>query len=277
MVDRINGDGEPSAMPRAYDPVLDQVLAPLLTDLRGLLGDDLIGLYLYGSAVSGGFEPRVSDLDLVAIVRRSVADLDLSGLDRVHRKVVARDPDWSDRLEIVYVARGALAGGAGSPDLLAVISPGEPFHVTGPASGWLQNWYLARETGISLFGPPAPEVMPPVSHADFLAAVSQYLEYLRGQSAPPYAVLSACRAVRTLETGVQCSKLEGAAWMRERMPEWAWLIDAALACRLSGGAVGFDDVRTRKAAGRFVDLLAVTAQRSMTLATPPGTVSADLI
>jgi hypothetical protein len=277
VVDRINGDGEPSAMPRAYDPALDQVLAPLLTDLRGLLGDGLIGLYLYGSAVSGGFEPRVSDIDLVAIMRRSVADLDLSGLDRVHRMVVARNPDWTDRLEIVYVARSTLADAAGSRDSLAIISPGEPFHLTGPASDWLQNWYLARETGISLYGPPAPEVMPPVSRADFLAAVSRYLEYLRRHGAPPYAVLSACRAVRTLGTGIQCSKQEGAAWLRERMPEWAWLIDAALACRLSGGAVGFDDMPTRKEAGRFVDLLAVTAQRSMTLATPSGTVSADSI
>ena len=275
MVDLINGDGEPSVMPREYDPALDQVLSPLVTALRDVLGDDLIGLYLYGSAVSGGFDPGVSDLDLVAITRRPVGDLDLSGLDRVHRKVVDRDLGWSDRLEIVYVARGTLAGGAGSRDPLAVISPGEPFHVTGPASDWLQNWYLARETGISLFGPPAAEVMPRVSRADFLAAVSRYLEYLRGHGALPYAVLSACRAVRTLETGIQCSKQEGAAWVRERMPEWAWLIDAALACRLSGGAVGFDDARTREAAGRFVDLLAVTAQRSTTLATPSGTVAGD--
>jgi hypothetical protein len=36
------------------------------------------------------------------------------------------------------------------------------------------------------------------------------------------------------------------------MPEWAPLIDAALACRLSRGAVGFDDRPSRAAARAFV-------------------------
>jgi hypothetical protein len=249
------------------------VLSPLATDLRVVLGDDLVGLYLYGSAVAGGFDPGVSDLDLVAITRRPVADLDLPGLDGVHRKVVDRDRGWSDRLEIVYVSLDALAGGAGSRDPLAVISPGEPFHVTGPASDWLQNWYLARETGIALFGPSAADVMPPVSRPDFLAAVGRYLEYLRRNGDLAYAVLSACRAVRTLQTGAHCSKQEGAAWVRERMPEWAWLIAAALACRLSRGAVGFHDTPTREAAARLVALLADKAQRETTRAESWGTVS----
>jgi hypothetical protein len=39
------------------------------------------------------------------------------------------------------------------------------------------------------------------------------------------------------------------------MPEWAWLIDTALRCRLSGGRTGFDDEPTRAAARTFIALL----------------------
>jgi hypothetical protein len=159
-----------------------------------------------------------------------------------------------DRLEIVYVAQMAVRRPVGR-DHVAVISPGEPFHVTGPASDWLQNWYLVRETGVAIVGPPAAEVIAPVSRAAFLGALRAYLDYLRGTDSLGYAVLSACRGVRTLKTGRPCSKQEGALWARERMPEWAWLIDAALTDRLSPGQTGFDDPRARAAARRFVELL----------------------
>jgi hypothetical protein len=42
------------------------------------------------------------------------------------------------------------------------------------------------------------------------------------------------------------------------MPEWAWLIDRALADRLTRGG-GFRDEEARSAARQFVDLLAEKA------------------
>jgi hypothetical protein len=40
------------------------------------------------------------------------------------------------------------------------------------------------------------------------------------------------------------------------MPEWAWLIDIALRCRLSRGASGLADEQARAAAVRFIGLVA---------------------
>ena len=39
------------------------LLDELVADIRGVIGDDLLGLYLYGSAVTGGFDPGASDID----------------------------------------------------------------------------------------------------------------------------------------------------------------------------------------------------------------------
>jgi hypothetical protein len=59
----------------------------------------------------------------------------------------------------------------------------------------------------------------------------------------------------TVTTRTQVSKQEAAAWTGERMPEWTWLIDAALRYRLSRGVSGFDDEQTRAAAARFIRLV----------------------
>lgn len=243
---------------------VDKLLDALVSNIHAALGDDLVGIYLYGSYVSGGFDPGVSDVDLVAVTSREADQIDLAGLDRVHDDFVTLHPEWSDRLEVVYVGRAALRSFRTSDGRLAVISPGEPFHLRDDrVAEWLQNWYLIRETGVALFGPIATTLVPPISTAEFVAATAHYADQISRQGlsqATPgsraYAVLTVCRALRTVETQTHGSKQEGAAWARELMPEWAWLIDAALRCRLSRGTIGFDDERTRAATEAFIALVA---------------------
>ena len=247
-------------------------LDALVSRIRGVLGDDLVGIYLYGSYVSGGFDPAVSDLDLVAVTAPELERIDIASLERMHREFVDRNPEWDDRIEVVYIGRATLASFRTSPGSLAVISPGEPLHVLDDrAIEWLQNWYLLRETSLTLFGPPAAEVVPPISWKEFVAATARYAGLVSKQSlgdANPsqlaYTVLTMCRALMTVEVQAHGSKQDGAAWTRKRVPEWAWLIDAALRCRLSRGGIGFDDPRTRAAAEEFIALLATRIGRSST-------------
>jgi hypothetical protein len=252
------------------------LIETLVSDICAVLGNELVGLYLYGSAVSGGFDEEVSDIDLVAVTRPDVCALDIAALERMQVDFLRRHPAWSDRLEMVYIGQATLRafrrGGS-----LAVISPGEPFHVRDGAELWVQNWYLVRETGITLFGAEAVSVVPPVAQSEFLAATARYADEVRqrdlGAMSPgarAYTVLTMCRALRTLRTGAQCSKQEAAAWTRALMPEWAWIIDAALACRLSRGTIDFDDEPSRAAAEVFIqrlgDEVAATARAAQSSA-----------
>jgi hypothetical protein len=248
----------------ADDPVPEAILERLVTDLRDVLGADLVGIYVYGSYVSGGFDPGVSDLDLVAVVAPPVEAIDLAGLGRMHGDLVSRYPAWNERIEVVYVGQGALWSFRTNPGPLAVISPGEPFHLRDErVVEWLQNLYLVRETGVTLYGPGAAAVVPPIAWTEFVAAAARYADEVRHRSfddaspgALAYAVLTMCRALRTVRTQTHGSKQEAAAWARERLPEWAWLIDIALRCRLSRGASGLADEQSRAAAVRFIGLLA---------------------
>ena len=243
---------------------VDTLLGAFVSAIHAVLGDELVGVYLYGSYVSGGFDPGVSDLDLVAVTSTEPEAIDLEGLGRVHDAFVSMNPDWTDRLEIVYISKAALSSFRTSAARLAVISPGEPFHLRDDrVVEWLQNWYLIRETGTVLFGPPAASLVPPISMAEFVAAAARYADQIAGQSlhdatpgARAYAILTICRALRTVETRGHASKHEGAAWAREQMPDWAWLIDEALRSRLSRGRVGLDDERARAGADEFIALVA---------------------
>ena len=144
-----------------------------------------------------------------------------------------RNPEWSDRLEIAYIGTTTLGSFRTSTGSLAVISPGEPFHVVGNVAEWLQNWYLVRETGVTLYGVAAADVIPPIARVEFVTAVVRYADWLRkqnyddrGPGSLAYAVLSLCRALRTVRTGLPCSKQEAAAWTSERMPvqnDWSRL------------------------------------------------------
>lgn len=268
-VDGQHADAEPRSMDHNH-PMLECLLETLVSGIRAVLGGDLVGIYLYGSSVSGGFDPGVSDLDLVAVTSAEVEEIDLAGLEQIQLDIVGRNPAWNDRLEIVYIGWTTLQSFRISGGSLAVISPGEPFHIVGDVAEWLQNWYLVRETGITLYGVAAADVIPPIARVEFVAAVVRYADWLRkrnhadlGPGSLAYAVLSLCRALRTVRTGMPCSKQEAAAWTRERMPEWAWLIDAALRCRMSRGTTGFDDEQTRAAAQTFIGLLADEITGSM--------------
>lgn len=254
-------------MPPTTSREVQPIANAIRDELQRALGTDLAALYAYGSAITGGFDANVSDVDMVAVTRIDASTLDLATLTAAHDAVLGAFPDWIDRLEVVYVGHRALHALRQEPGVLAVISPGEPLHLTGPVGDWLQNWYLVRETGIPMLGPPAAEVLPAISGQEFLDCVRWYAGYLaafvqedRSAGELAYGVLSACRAARTIETGEPCSKQEGAAWMRRRRPDRMAVIDEALRTRLSRGGAGFVDEEAREAARTLVREVAVALQ-----------------
>jgi hypothetical protein len=104
---------------------------------------------------------------------------------------------------------------------------------------WLMNWYAVRERGMALYGPPPEIVIPPISQAEFVAAVREHLQWWNEWSqemdarraAQAYVVLTMCRALYALAHGSQTSKVRAAAWAAEVFPEWAALIRQAVAWR----------------------------------------------
>jgi Aminoglycoside adenylyltransferase, C-terminal domain/Nucleotidyltransferase domain len=239
-----------------------ELTALLLDELR----PDLLGLYLFGSLAAGGFVEGRSDVDLFAVVEDAVDENRLARLERLHADFAAAHPEWRERVEVGYVDRGVLQTFAAEPaGTIAVISPGEPLHITEPQRGWVLNWHGVCTQGEVLYGSPPLELGPALSESDYRRVVAAQLAAWQKEiraaawvgyvpAAEGYAVVSICRALYALETGGQTTKEAAAAWAAERFPEWAGFIRDALAKHRA------DPAGPRAATIRFVDFAVETAE-----------------
>src|SRR3712207_2269106 len=120
---------------------IDEILHTLRSQIQQTLGEQLVGLYLYGSLVTGDFDPDISDIDLLAVTRAQIDDPEFERLDVMHTAFVAGHPVWNDRIEIAYLSQPALETFRSQSSPIAIISPGEPFHFKEAGKDWLINWW----------------------------------------------------------------------------------------------------------------------------------------
>lgn len=241
----------------------DRLVAELVVALRAVLGRKVVGVYLFGSLVSGGFEPAVSDVDLLVATTTAIDGTEFAALRAMHDRFERERPAWKDRIEVLYSSLLGLRSFRERTSRLVVISPGDPLHTVDAGRDWLANWYLAREEGRTLFGPPPEELILPVTKAEFLAAIRAYArefgarpDRLRTRTGQSYAILTLCRALFTHRTGEHISKPNAADWAARELPEWAWLIREALRWRMERGpGLDNDGEATFDDAVRFVTLI----------------------
>jgi predicted nucleotidyltransferase len=217
------------------------LLPELVDDLRSTLGDDLVGVYVYGSAITGGFDPETSDLDLLIVTETDGATIDLETLDGVHERLSEREPDWADRLDLAYVGRATLASFR-SGGVVVSISHDDPLQRYDEAQDWLQTWYLVQLADTPVVGPRVPDVVPPIAPEEFVRAVVRSTLELADKALADerdgwraYALLTLCRVLVTMETGTLVSKQDAAATIGHEIPEAQPSIDAALKFRMGRG------------------------------------------
>jgi predicted nucleotidyltransferase len=209
----------------------EKVVEAVTGAVTATTGPALVGLYVCGSLATGDFDERISDVDLLAVLSNEISPDLAARLERLHDALAEANPAWRDRIEVVYASAAGLANFRAAPPRIAVISPGEPFHVIDAASDWILTWYPARTNGIVLAGPPTTDVLPDISFEEYASAVRNHMRHLGERIADDstpgsqaYAVLTECRGLYTCLHGEQLPKLAAAAWAQREFPEWAGLI-----------------------------------------------------
>jgi aminoglycoside adenylyltransferase-like protein/nucleotidyltransferase-like protein len=218
-------------------PEVSGLLTRLVSGQKQALGVDLVGSYLFGSVVTGEFDPGISDVDMVAVLRSDLIATQLAALEGLHRDIIEEMPQWEDRVEVVYLPAKALAMFRTVSSVAARISPGEPFHTIEVDHRWLIDWYQVREVGVALSGPPTASLIPVISHDDYVEAVRQHIlapdsvDRVSTQRDEAYTVLTMCRGLRLWRTRDHVSKREAARWASEALPEYGDLIRDSLMWR----------------------------------------------
>jgi predicted nucleotidyltransferase len=243
-------------------PEVNELLDVLLSRIGYILGDKLVGLYLYGSLVWGDFD-KSSDIDLLAAVASDVDEAELASLKEMHDDIARKYDKWDNRIEVQYLSLEGLRTFKTRATPMAVISPGEPFHAVVACEDWQLNWYVIQEKGVALFGPPARTIIDPVSIEEFSHASVEHIKEwqaspasaMDSRPAQSFRILTACRALYLYRNGDQVSKKKAALWAEKEYPHWSSLIRNALVWRdeaVQGKDKEVDPAATNSETSRFV-------------------------
>ena len=181
------------------------------------LGDNLVGVYLHGSAAMGGFNPRKSDIDYLVVVNER---LSAGQKQRIGTGLVALAKDAPAKgIEMHIVTLAALKK----------FTYPTPFELH-----YSQMWHdqfanhqvdfatqkydgdlaahlaVTRSRGIWLYGEPIEAVIPEIPPQFYRAAIVSDVEDAGEQivGSPSYYILNLCRVLVYLLRGEVASKIE---------------------------------------------------------------------
>ena len=243
-------------------PEINQLLDSLLSQIQAILGKKLVGVYLYGSLVTGDFDTEISDIDVLAALSSEIDEKEFTQLQKMHTDFANHHKEWENRIEVRYLSLLALKTFKVQSSPIASIDPGEPFHIREVGKHWLMNWYVVREKGVTLFGPSPKSIIEPISKEEFIESVKdhtkswgEWINDMHTRPAQAYAILTLCRALYSYTYGEQVSKKKAAEWAQTELPEWSSLIQNALIWRDDKREEQVDHNATYPLTARFVHFI----------------------
>ena len=141
--------------------------AALLARLRGRLAarEDVVGVYVYGSLVTGDYSPAASDIDVIVLMRGEPGPAVTIELTELHTALAGTGGPVG-QLHCLYVAADA----ASDPERLCTYWFGDRM------TQWQMKLLTQAElaaAGVALYGPWPPPGIKPVPVADIQVAVHE--------------------------------------------------------------------------------------------------------
>ena len=86
-------------------PAVNEVLKLLLANVKEILQDQFVGMYLYGSLASGDFNPETSDIDFLVVTTDTLSGEIIAELEAMHNRTWATSLKRAGKLEGAYVPK----------------------------------------------------------------------------------------------------------------------------------------------------------------------------
>lgn len=210
--------------------VADRVAAHFTQGCKRILGDNLVGVYLHGSAVMGCFNPVKSDVDLIVVVEHEPSDT----VKRAFMKMVVSldETGPAKGIEMSVVRRGVCK---------PFVYP-TPFelHFSKMHLDWYRSnpedyiakmkgtdrdlaahFTVIRARGVCLYGAPIDEVFGEVPKKDYMDSIWRDIEEAENDIANDtmYLTLNLARVLAFQKDGSVLSKQEGGEWGIKNLPE----------------------------------------------------------
>ena len=220
---------------------IEALLWKFLSEVKTILGNRLVGMYVFGSLASGDFNPETSDIDFVVVTDADLPQEMLEPLEAMYQDLIASNHDWGRRLEGSFLPQHVFQDFNPDHKMYPSISVGGDFGLDSKGIEEAIQRYMLREDGIVLTGPSPKSFIDPVRPEDLQQAT---LDILHGWWEPQlndpfrltdreyqaYAVVTMCRMLYTLKHGAVVSKPVSAIWAINNLdPKWKPLIERAVA------------------------------------------------
>ncbi|UUX33176.1 aminoglycoside adenylyltransferase domain-containing protein [Fundicoccus culcitae] len=230
--------------------LLDRIKRDLLENLE----ENLVGIYLHGSLALGGYNPAVSDVDFIVVVKEAlskeqkmwlVADFEEHWMDdapekglELHVMVLSaaqhyRYPPQFD----FHFTNNLLAQYHQNPTQLIQMMQGEDVDL-------VAHLAVLQQAGKTLYGAAVQDVFAPVPAEDYWKSIVwdiQDAEQLV-MAQPMYVILNLCRALAYKETHQLLSKEAGASWALQQLAdEWMPLVSQALSAYRQQGKLAYTE------------------------------------
>jgi hypothetical protein len=222
-------------------------IGPLLNDYLRLVEGELPGLlaavYLHGSIALGAFNPRLSDIDFIAVLARRVTEREVEALRRVHAGIASRYPQW--QMEGSYLQWADLGRFEDAITPYPYYAEGK-LHAQGHYEINSVTWWVLKQHGLALRGPEPRDLDFEVDFELLLAKMAQNLNsywasftrrdgrlsWLLSDAGIEWAVLGVLRQHYTFrERGITSKAGAGEYALAHMPPRWHKLIREALNLR----------------------------------------------
>jgi len=218
---------------------INELLQKLLFQIRAILEEKFVGLYIGGSLSSNSFDPETSDIDCYIVTIGILPKQLIQKIEELHQEFYLSNLAFSSKIEASYVPQEDLLNF--NPKATRPYFNEGYFCFGQYGSNYLIELKVLRENGITLVGPDIKNLIKEISAQNLRLAIQNNLqEYWKntlkdfskfGRSDyQVFAILTLCRTLYSLETGKIASKKEAARWAIQKLEaNWKSLIEQACA------------------------------------------------
>lgn len=210
--------------------ILDNITETIVAESQEILGDNLVGIYLHGSAVMGCFNEKKSDIDLIVVVNAPVSN----EVKRKYMDMVVElntyAPEKGIELSIVKteVCKPFIYP---TPFELHFSNAHLQWYKTNP-SDYIENmngvdkdlaahFTIIYSRGKCLCGKKIQDVFARVSKELYFDSIWNDIENAKEEirTNPTYIILNLCRVLAYKKDGIILSKWEGGKWGIDNIPK----------------------------------------------------------
>ena len=209
---------------------MDTVINSFVEKSKEILQDNLVGIYLHGSAVMGCYNPAKSDIDLIVVVKDSIDDSVKRAFMDMVVELNSKGPAKGIEMSIVkqsvcnpfvYPTPFELHFSVGHIDWYKNDPDDYVSKMKGEDRDLAAHFTIINHRGKCLYGSSIKDTFADVSVQDYIDSIWNDIADAEEEITdnPMYLILNLARVLAYLKDGLVLSKKEGGEWALDNIPE----------------------------------------------------------